>query len=142
MPWLVNSMNCASTATRSARPAASTRTLRTCLPTPMSAHCRGRGLAHMIKEYIMATVRLAPVLRSSVGGSKQVSAEGSSLSEVLADLYKRFPALKEQIQPEGDLSRFVNVYINDQDARFLQGLETSVGPTDTIQLLPAMAGGQ
>ena len=90
----------------------------------------------------MATVRLAPVLRSSVGGSKQVSAEGSSLSEVLADLYKRFPALKEQIQPEGDLSRFVNVYINDQDARFLQGLETSVGPSDTIQLLPAMAGGQ
>jgi molybdopterin synthase sulfur carrier subunit len=90
----------------------------------------------------MATVRLAPVLRSSVGGSKQVSAEGSSLSEVLADLYKRFPALKEQIQPEGDLSRFVNVYINDQDARFLQGLETRVGPSDTIQLLPAMAGGQ
>ncbi len=85
----------------------------------------------------MATVRLAPVLRSSVGGSKQVSAEGSNLSEVLADLYKRFPALKDQIQPEGDLSRFVNVYINDQDARFLQGLETSVGPSDTIQLLPA-----
>ena len=90
----------------------------------------------------MATVRLAPVLRSSVGGSKQVSAEGSKLSEVLADLYKRFPALKDQIQPEGALSRFVNVSINDQDARFLQGLETSVGPSDTIQLLPAMAGGQ
>ena len=90
----------------------------------------------------MATVRLAPVLRSSVGGSKQVSAEGSNLSEVLADLYKRFPALKEQIQPEGDLSRFVNVYINDQDVRYLQGLETHVGSTDIIQLLPAMAGGQ
>jgi molybdopterin synthase sulfur carrier subunit len=89
----------------------------------------------------MATVRLAPVLRPSVGGSKQVSAEGSNLGEVLADLYKRYPALKEQIQPAGDLSRFVNVYINDQDVRFLQGLETSVGPTDTIQLLPAMAGG-
>ncbi len=90
----------------------------------------------------MATVRLAPVLRPSAGGSKQVSAEGSSLGEVLADLYKRYPALKEQIQPAGDLSRFVNVYINDQDVRFLQGLETSVGPTDTIQLLPAMAGGR
>ena len=90
----------------------------------------------------MATVRLAPVLRSYSGGSKQVSAEGSSLGEVLADLYKRFPALKEQIQPEGNLSRFVNVYINDQDVRYLQGLETSVGPADTIQLLPAMAGGQ
>jgi molybdopterin synthase sulfur carrier subunit len=90
----------------------------------------------------MATVRLAPVLRSAIGGSKQVSAEGSTLGEVLADLYKRFPALKEQIQPEGNLSRFVNVYINDQDVRYLQGLETSVGATDTIQLLPAMAGGQ
>ena len=90
----------------------------------------------------MATVRLAPVLRSSTGGSKQVSAEGSTLGEVLADLYRRFPALKEQIQPEGNLSRFVNVYINDQDVRYLQGLETSVGAADTIQLLPAMAGGQ
>jgi molybdopterin synthase sulfur carrier subunit len=90
----------------------------------------------------MATVRLAPVLRPSVGGSKQVNAEGSNLNEVLADLYKRYPGLKEQIQPEGGLSRFVNVYINDQDVRYLQGLETHVGPTDVIQLLPAMAGGQ
>ncbi len=90
----------------------------------------------------MATIRLAPVLRSSVGGSKQVNAEGSSLGEVLVDLYKRYPDLKEQIQPEGSLSRFVNVYINDRDVRYLQGLETHVGPADTIQLLPAMAGGQ
>ena len=65
----------------------------------------------------MATVRLPPVLRSAIGGSKQVSAEGNTLGEVLADLYKRFPALEEQIQPEGNLSRFVNVYINDQDVR-------------------------
>jgi molybdopterin synthase sulfur carrier subunit len=90
----------------------------------------------------MATIRLAPVLRSSVGGAKQVSAEGNNLGEILADLYKRYPALKEQIQSENGLSRFVNVYINDQDVRYLQGLETGVGPTDTIQLLPAMAGGQ
>ena len=90
----------------------------------------------------MATVRLAPVLRASVGGSKQVNAQGSTLSEVLTDLYSRFPALKEQIQPEGGLSRFINVYINDQDVRFLQGLETNVGPADTVILLPAMAGGR
>ncbi|MGI9059357.1 MAG: MoaD/ThiS family protein [Ktedonobacteraceae bacterium] len=89
----------------------------------------------------MATVRLAPVLRSSVGGAKQVNAQGSNLTEVLSDLYKQYPALKEQIQPEESLSRFINVYINDQDVRFLQGLETNVGPTDTVILLPAMAGG-
>lgn len=89
----------------------------------------------------MANVRLAPVLRSSANGAKQVSAQGSTLSEVLSDLYSRFPALKEQIQPGAELSRYVNVYINDQDVRYLQGLETSVGANDTITLLPAMAGG-
>jgi sulfur-carrier protein len=89
----------------------------------------------------MATVRLAPVLRASAGGSKQVSAQGNNLAEVLNDLYARFPSLKEQIQPEGSLSRFINVYVNDQDVRYLQGLETTVGPADTVILLPAMAGG-
>jgi len=90
----------------------------------------------------MATVRLAPVLRAAAGGSKQVSAQGSNLAEVLNDLYARFPALKEQIQPEDSLSRFINVYVNDQDVRYLQGLETSVGSNDTVILLPAMAGGR
>ena len=90
----------------------------------------------------MATVRLAPVLRSSANGSKQVSAEGGTLGAVLTDLYQRFPALKEQIQPEEELSRFINVYVNDQDVRYLQGLQTAVGPNDTIILLPAMAGGR
>jgi len=90
----------------------------------------------------MATVRLAPVLRASAGGAKQVSAAGSNLNEVLADLYKHYPALKEQIQPEESLSRFINVYVNDQDVRYLKGLETSISPTDTIILLPAMAGGR
>jgi sulfur-carrier protein len=90
----------------------------------------------------MATVRLAPVLRPSAGGSKQVSAEGSTLADVLSDLYQRYPALKEQIQPEQELSRFINVYVNDQDVRYLQGLQTNVGQSDTIILLPAMAGGR
>lgn len=90
----------------------------------------------------MATVRLAPVLRPSAGGSKQVSAQGSSLTEVLNDLYQNYPALKEQIQPGGELSRFINIYVNDQDVRYLQGLETVVGANDTVILLPAMAGGR
>jgi sulfur-carrier protein len=92
--------------------------------------------------YYMATVRLAPVLRASVGGSKQVTAQGSNLAEVLNDLYERYPALKEQLQSEGGLSRFINVYVNDQDVRYLQGLETTVGSNDTVILLPAMAGGR
>lgn len=89
----------------------------------------------------MATVRLAPVLRPSVGGVKQVNASGETLASVLSDLYVNYPALKEQIQPGDQLSRFINIYINDQDIRHLQGLETSVNPADTIILLPAMAGG-
>ena len=89
----------------------------------------------------MATVRLAPVLRTFAGGSKQVNAQGNNLAEVLNDLYWSFPALKEQIQPEGSLSRFINIYVNDQDVRYLQSLETTVGSADTVMLLPAMAGG-
>ncbi len=90
----------------------------------------------------MATVRLAPVLRSSAGGSKQVTAQGNTLTEVLTDLYSRFPALKEQIQPGQELSRYVNMYVNDQDVRYLQGLDTPVGVNDAVTLLPAMAGGK
>ena len=93
------------------------------------------------RMYIMANVRLAPILRSSVGGSKQVSAQGDTLGAVLDDLYTRFPTLKEQIQPSEELSKFVNIYVNDQDVRYLQKLETPVSANDTVTLLPAMAGG-
>jgi molybdopterin converting factor small subunit len=89
----------------------------------------------------MANVRLAPVLRATVGGSKQVSVQGNTLAEVLSDLFQRYPALKEQIQPGQELSRFINVYVNDQDVRYLQGLETGVASSDTVTLLPAMVGG-
>ena len=89
----------------------------------------------------MANVRLAPVLRSSAGGSKQVSVQGNTLGEILNDLYRHYPAIKEQIQPAEELSKFVNIYVNDQDVRYLQKLETPVGPNDTVTLLPAMAGG-
>jgi len=90
----------------------------------------------------MATVRLAPVLRASVGGVKQVTARGETLEAVLSDLYEKYPALKEQIQPGDTLSRFINIYVNDQDVRHLQGLGTTVGSADTVILLPAMAGGR
>jgi sulfur-carrier protein len=90
----------------------------------------------------MATVRLAPILRSYAGNSKQVTAQGSTLAEVLADLYQRYPALKEQLQQGEELSRYINVYVNDQDVRYLQKLDTPIGPNDTVILLPAMAGGR
>jgi sulfur-carrier protein len=89
----------------------------------------------------MANVKLAPVLRSAAGGSKIVSVEGSTLGQVLDALFERYPALAEQIQPGGELSKFVNVYVNDQDVRHLQGLATETGSNDTVTLLPAMAGG-
>ena len=90
----------------------------------------------------MTTIRIPPVLRPAVGGAKQVEAGGATLGAVLDDLFARYPGVREQIvTPEGGLSRFVNVFVNDQDVRFLQGLETPVGSGDTIVLLPAMAGG-
>jgi molybdopterin synthase sulfur carrier subunit len=91
----------------------------------------------------MVTVFIPPVLRGAVGGAKQVSAQGSTLAEVLEDLFGRFPDIKEQVlSPEGGLNTFVNVYVNNEDVRFLKGLDTPVGPNDSVRLLPAMAGGQ
>lgn len=90
----------------------------------------------------MAFVRFAPILRPSVGDVKQVQVEGETLAAILDSLYSSYPALKERIAPGGHLSRFLNIYINEQDSRQLQGLQTPIGSSDTILLLPAMAGGE
>lgn len=90
----------------------------------------------------MSSVRIPPVLRSAVGDARQVEASGATLGAVLDDLFARYPGVREQIlTPEGTLSRFVNVFVNDQDVRYQQGLETPVDERDTVTLLPAMAGG-
>ena len=90
----------------------------------------------------MSTIRIPPVLRASVGGAKQVEGTSGTLGTVLDDFFGRYPSLREQIlTPEGTLSRFVNVFVNDQDVRFLAGLDTPVEQGDTLVLLPAMAGG-
>jgi MoaD family protein len=90
----------------------------------------------------MSTVRIPPVLRPSVGGARQVEASGQTLDDVLHDLFARYPSLQEQIlAPEGGLTRFVNVFVNDQDVRYLNGLHTPVSGGDMVVLLPAMAGG-
>jgi molybdopterin converting factor small subunit len=90
----------------------------------------------------MATVRVPPVLRPSVGGEKELEASGSSVGEVLRALAAEHPQTESQIfSPEGDLNRYVNVYLNDEDVRVLDGLETPVAERDTLVILPAMAGG-
>jgi molybdopterin converting factor small subunit len=90
----------------------------------------------------MATIKIPPVLRPSVGGEKEVSATGDNVGAVLRQLADQHPETKTQLfSAEGDLNRYVNVYLNDEDVRVLDGLETVVSETDTLVILPAMAGG-
>ena len=90
----------------------------------------------------MSTVKIPPVLRSSTGGEKEVSAEGGNVGEVLRALASRHPETERQLFSEdGELNRYVNVYLNDEDVRVLEGLDTAVGQEDTLVILPAMAGG-
>jgi molybdopterin synthase sulfur carrier subunit len=90
----------------------------------------------------VSTVKIPPVLRASVGGGKEVEASGSNVGEVLRSLAERHPATESQLfSEEGDLNRYVNVYLNDEDVRVLDGLDTGVSEGDTIVILPAMAGG-
>ena len=90
----------------------------------------------------MSTVRIPPVLRGAVGGERELSVEGASVAEVLDALYERYPAVRAQlVTPEGTLHRFVNIYVNDEDVKLGAWLDTAVTDTDTILILPAMAGG-
>jgi molybdopterin converting factor small subunit len=90
----------------------------------------------------MSVVRIPPVLRANAGGSKQVEVAGSTVGEVLEGLVAQYPSLREQLfAGEGQLNRFVNVYLDGQDVRYLQEQATPVGERDTVVILPAMAGG-
>ena len=90
----------------------------------------------------MSTIKIPPVLRGSVGGEKEVEASGGNVGEVLRALASQHPATESQLFSEdGELNRYVNVYLNDEDVRVLDGLETGVGESDTLVILPAMAGG-
>ena len=90
----------------------------------------------------MAKIKIPPVLRSSVGGEREVEAGGSDVGAVLRDLAGQHPALQSQLfGPDGALNRYVNVYLNDEDVRVLEGLDTAVRDGDILNILPAMAGG-
>ena len=90
----------------------------------------------------MATIKIPPVLRPSVGGEREVSADGGNVGEVLGNLAEAHPETRGQLfGADGELNRYVNVYLNDEDVRVLDGLETPVGDSDSLVILPAMAGG-
>ena len=90
----------------------------------------------------MSRVKIPPVLRPSVGGEKEVQADGANVGDVLRSLASQHPATESQLfGADGQLNRYVNVYLNDEDVRVLDGLDTSVGESDTLVILPAMAGG-
>jgi cysteine synthase len=89
----------------------------------------------------MSTVRIPPTLRAETGGERQVSASGATVREVLDDLMERFPGLRSQLVEDDDIAPFVNVYVEGEDVRTLDGLETPVQDGATVILLPAMAGG-
>lgn len=86
-------------------------------------------------------VRIPTILRPYTGGEKTVAAEGASVAEVIADLDARFTGLGERLLENGSLRRFVNVYVNDEDVRFIGGLDAPVADGDSITILPAVAGG-
>jgi molybdopterin converting factor small subunit len=90
----------------------------------------------------VSTIRIPPVLRPSTGGEREVAADGANVGEVLKALAEQHPATQSQLFGEdGSLNRYVNVYLNDEDVRVLDGLDTAVKGDDTLVILPAMAGG-
>jgi sulfur-carrier protein len=86
-------------------------------------------------------VTIPTILRSYTDGAKSVDASGGTLDELIADLEARHPGLRSRLVEDGELRRFVNVYLNDEDVRFTGGLTTPVSDGDTVTVLPAVAGG-
>jgi molybdopterin converting factor small subunit len=91
---------------------------------------------------LSVVVRVPPVLRAEAGGAREVEASGSNVREVLENLTERLPALGPRVYGEGEIRSFVNVYVDGEDVRTRNGLETPVRETSTVILLPAMAGGR
>jgi molybdopterin synthase sulfur carrier subunit len=86
-------------------------------------------------------VRIPTILRTYTSGAKSVEGAGGTLDELISDLNKHYDGLRERLVDDGGLRRFVNVYLNDEDVRFLGGLAAEVHDGDTVTVLPAVAGG-
>jgi len=89
----------------------------------------------------LSRVRIPPTLRSETQGAREIEASGDTVRELLDDLLGRFPALRGQLLEDDELAPFVNVYVEGEDVRTKDGLETEVDERSTVILLPAMAGG-
>jgi molybdopterin converting factor small subunit len=86
-------------------------------------------------------VRIPTILRSYTGGAKTVDADGATLAALIEDLEGRHPGLRDRLVDDAGLRRFINVYLNDEDVRFLGGLDTPLAEGDSVTVLPAVAGG-
>jgi molybdopterin synthase sulfur carrier subunit len=90
----------------------------------------------------MAIVRIPTPLRKLTGGSEEVNASGKNVGEMIGELEKQYPGIKERICDEsGAVRRFVNIFVKDEDIRFLQNLDTPLGERDEVSIVPAIAGG-
>ena len=87
-------------------------------------------------------VHVTSVIQKAVGDQRQLQADGRTVGELLADIEERYPGFRAQVMDErGQLHRFVNIYLNDEDIRYLQGAETALRDGDRVSILPALAGG-
>ena len=86
-------------------------------------------------------VSIPTILRTYTDGAKSVAAAGATVSELIADLEAQFPGLADRLVEDGSLRRFVNIYINDEDVRFLGGIDAPLTDGDNVTVLPAVAGG-
>ena len=86
-------------------------------------------------------VRIPTILRTYTGGEKAVTAEGATLAALIDDLEVNHPGIKERLMEGGELRRFINIYVNDEDVRFIGGLEAGLADGDSVVVLPAVAGG-
>jgi molybdopterin synthase sulfur carrier subunit len=90
----------------------------------------------------MSTIKLPSVLRANANGERSIEVEAGTVGDAVQALVGRHPGLADQLlTPEGELHRFVNVYVNGRDVRYLEGLATPIAERDEIRLLPAIAGG-
>jgi sulfur-carrier protein len=87
------------------------------------------------------TVRIPTPLRTLTGGADEVAIAGATVREVIENLEKKHPGLKERLLDDKGVRRFVNIYANEEDVRFLDGLETPVKEGDSVSIVPAIAGG-